>query len=151
MTSSVLLYFENILLSPAGKRYRSGYFIVMNKVNVATLKEKLSSYLKLVSRGEEIVVTSYRQPVARIVPPFSRNREVRQPIRRVSELRNIKGIKRKLPVSALIRSWKTGENDDRLSRYMGGPAAFSFMRRIRLRSGVNGKRPIAAICSEQRR
>ena len=65
------------------------------------LKEKLSSYLKLVSRGEEVVVTSYHHPVARIVPPYSRNQNVRPPVRPVSDLRSVKGIRRKLSVSAV--------------------------------------------------
>lgn len=73
----------------------------MNKVNVATLKEKLSAYLKLVGRGEEILVTSYRQPVARIVPPYTRNQQIRQPIRPVSDVRKVKGIGRRIAVSAV--------------------------------------------------
>ena len=40
----------------------------MNIVNVAVLKEKLSYYLSLVKSGEEVVVTSHRHQVARILP-----------------------------------------------------------------------------------
>ena len=40
----------------------------MNIVNVATLKERLSYYLNLVKSGEEVIVTSHRHQVARILP-----------------------------------------------------------------------------------
>ena len=40
----------------------------MNTVSVATLKQKLSQYLRQVEQGEEVVVTSHRRRVARIVP-----------------------------------------------------------------------------------
>ena len=46
--------------------------MTMDTVNIATLKEKLSYYLKLVQRGQEIVVTSHRHQVARIVPVVPR-------------------------------------------------------------------------------
>jgi len=40
----------------------------MERVSVATLKNNLSGYLAAVKEGREIVVTSHRHPIARIVP-----------------------------------------------------------------------------------
>lgn len=73
----------------------------MPTVNVATLKEKLSYYLGLVREGEEIVVTSHRQRVARIVPPTTPYAEVTGPSRPVKDLRKIKGIKPRRSISAV--------------------------------------------------
>ena len=40
----------------------------MTKVNVATLKSQLSKYLEIVKHGEEIVITSHGEEIARMVP-----------------------------------------------------------------------------------
>jgi prevent-host-death family protein len=40
----------------------------MRSVNVATLKNRLSSYLRDVRRGEEILIRDRNVPIARIVP-----------------------------------------------------------------------------------
>lgn len=64
----------------------------MNIVSVAILKEKLSYYLNLVKSGEEVVVTSHRHRVARILPATAPSVEIIEPIRPVKELRKIKGI-----------------------------------------------------------
>ncbi len=40
----------------------------MRSVNVATLKNRLSSYLRAVRRGEEILICDRNVPIARIVP-----------------------------------------------------------------------------------
>ncbi len=40
----------------------------MKSVNVATLKNRLSSYLRDVRRGEEILIRDRNVPIARIVP-----------------------------------------------------------------------------------
>jgi prevent-host-death family protein len=63
----------------------------MNFVNVATLKEKLSHYLDLVKRGQEVVVTSHRHQVARIVPVSSPASRITEPARPVKDLRKVKG------------------------------------------------------------
>jgi prevent-host-death family protein len=70
-------------------------------VNVATLKEKLSYYLSLVREGQEIVVTSHRHRVARIVPASAPDAQVMEPCRPVKDLRKIKGIKSRRPISAV--------------------------------------------------
>lgn len=41
----------------------------MVKVNVAALKSELSKYLEIAQGGEQVVVTSHGQEVARIVAP----------------------------------------------------------------------------------
>jgi len=65
----------------------------MNIVNMANLKGKLSYYLNLVESGEEVVVTSHRHRVARILPVTAPSAEIQEPTRPVKELRKVKGIK----------------------------------------------------------
>jgi antitoxin (DNA-binding transcriptional repressor) of toxin-antitoxin stability system len=64
----------------------------MSVVNVAVLKEKLSYYLSLVKSGEEIVVTSHRHRVARILPVTAPSAEIVEPTRPVKDLKKIRGI-----------------------------------------------------------
>jgi len=73
----------------------------MTTVNVATLKEKLSYYLGLVRKGHEIVVTSHRHRVARILPPSAPDVQVSEPVRPVKDLRKIKGIRPRRSVSSV--------------------------------------------------
>jgi antitoxin (DNA-binding transcriptional repressor) of toxin-antitoxin stability system len=73
----------------------------MNIVNVAILKEKLSYYLNLVKLGEEVVVTSHRHRVARILPVTAPSAELVEPARPIKDLRKIKGIKLRRSVSAV--------------------------------------------------
>ena len=77
------------------------YNLVMNIVNVAILKEKLSYYLNLVKSGEEVVVTSHRHRVARILPVTAPSAEIIEPTRPVKDLRKIKGIKLRRSVSGV--------------------------------------------------
>jgi len=77
------------------------YIMVMNIVNVAILKEKLSYYLNLVKSGEEIVVTSHRHQVARILPVNAPSVEIVEPTRPVKDLKKIKGVKTKGAVSGV--------------------------------------------------
>jgi antitoxin (DNA-binding transcriptional repressor) of toxin-antitoxin stability system len=65
----------------------------MNIVNVAILKEKLSYYLGLVKSGEEVIVTSHRHRVARILPVTAPGAHIVEPTRPVKDLRKLKGIK----------------------------------------------------------
>ena len=73
----------------------------MNIVNVAILKEKLSHYLNLVKSGQEVVVTSHRHRVARIVPVTAPSVEIIEPTRPVKDLHQIKGIKLKRSASGV--------------------------------------------------
>lgn len=73
----------------------------MTTVNVATLKEKLSYYLTLVKKGQEVVVTSHRHRVARILPVSVPNAQPREPSRSVKDLLKLKGIKPKRSISAV--------------------------------------------------
>ena len=73
----------------------------MTTVNVATLKEKLSHYLGLVKRGEEIVVTSHRHPVARILPSGAPSGQIIEPSRPVKDVLKVKGVRRRRSVSAV--------------------------------------------------
>ena len=73
----------------------------MPTVNVATLKEKLSHYLGLVKKGQEVVVTSHRHPVARILPSSAPTARIMEPTRPVKDLLKVKGVKRRRSVSAV--------------------------------------------------
>lgn len=73
----------------------------MLTVNVATLKEKLSHYLKLVEGGQEVVITSYRQKVARMLPITAPAAEPEAPARPVADLLKVKGVRRRRNISAV--------------------------------------------------
>jgi len=73
----------------------------MNIVNVANLKEKLSHYLNLVKQGQEVVVTSHRHRIARILPPSAPSVEITEPTRPVKDLKKIKGVKLRRSVSGV--------------------------------------------------
>lgn len=73
----------------------------MNIVNVAILKEKLSHYLNLVKSGQEVIVTSHRHRVARIVPVTAPSAEIIEPTRPVKNLHKIKGVKLKRSASGV--------------------------------------------------
>ena len=45
------------------------YFILMPKVGLKILKNKLSEYVRLAAAGETVVITDRGRPVAEIVPP----------------------------------------------------------------------------------
>lgn len=75
--------------------------MVMNIVNVATLKEKLSYYLRLVTKGEEVIITSHRHPVGRILPASGPTLRIREPRRPVKDLALVKGIRLKRSSSAV--------------------------------------------------
>lgn len=61
-------------------------------VNVALLKQNLSAYLHLVEQGDEVVVTSHRRTVARLMPESDAGCKIRPPILPVSALRKVKGV-----------------------------------------------------------
>ena len=67
----------------------------MRSVSVATLKNNLGRYLAAVRRGGEIVITSHRHPVARIVPaekPLRDDLKIIPAKEPVSSLKRIKGM-----------------------------------------------------------
>jgi antitoxin (DNA-binding transcriptional repressor) of toxin-antitoxin stability system len=73
----------------------------MNIVNVAVLKEKLSYYLSLVKSGQEVIVTSHRHRVARILPVTAPSAEIVEPTRPVKDLKKIRGIKPRRSLSGV--------------------------------------------------
>ena len=73
----------------------------MTIVNVAALKEKLSYYLGLVKEGQEIVVTSHRHRVARILPASAPDAQISEPSRPLKDLKKVKGVKPRRSVSAV--------------------------------------------------
>ena len=73
----------------------------MTIVTVATLKQKLSEYLHLVEKGEQVVVTSHRRPVARVVPEGAALSDVRVPSESPGILRKIRGVTVRSPGAAV--------------------------------------------------
>jgi prevent-host-death family protein len=69
--------------------------MAMEIVSVAMLKDHLSRYLAAVKKGREIIVTSHRHAIARIVPAKKTLAELEIiPAKKpVSSLKKIKGIK----------------------------------------------------------
>ena len=76
----------------------------MKSVSVAQLKSKLSHYLAAVKNGKEIVVTSHRHSIARIVPVEKSGDDLQIiPAKKpVSSLKKIKGIKLPFDPVALL-------------------------------------------------
>lgn len=74
----------------------------MKSVSVAELKSKLSQYLAAVRSGKEIVVTSHRHSIARIVPMEATVSDLKIiPARKpVSSLKQIKGVKLEVDLMA---------------------------------------------------
>ena len=66
----------------------------MESVSVATLKSNLSRYLAAVKKGNELIITSHRHPIARIVPMEKAVSDLKIiPAKKpVSSLRRIKGM-----------------------------------------------------------
>jgi prevent-host-death family protein len=67
----------------------------MKSVSVATLKSNLSRYLAAAKNGREIIVTSHRHPIARILPaeePLLDDLKIISAKRPVSSLKKIKGM-----------------------------------------------------------
>ena len=64
----------------------------MKTVSVATLKQKLSEYLHFVEQGDEVVVTSHRRPVARMVPDNGTGVVIRPPTLPITALKRVKGV-----------------------------------------------------------
>ena len=73
----------------------------MKTVSVATLKQKLSEYLRFVEQGDEVMVTSHRRPVARMVPDNGTGLVIRPPTQPLSALRRVRGVTLPKPFSAV--------------------------------------------------
>ena len=73
----------------------------MKTVNVATLKQQLSSYLQQVEQGDEVVVTSHRRPIARLIPEPADHLKIRPPTAPLSALAAVQGVSPVKRLSAL--------------------------------------------------
>ena len=73
----------------------------MKSVSVAELKSKLSQYLAAVKSGKEIVVTSHRHSIARILPmEESADLKIIPARKPISTLKRLKGVKLKVDLVA---------------------------------------------------
>ena len=72
----------------------------MQTVSVASFKQKLSQYLRMVSEGQELLVTSHQRPVARVIAE-SPGLAIRAPLRPIAALHKINGITLASPGLAL--------------------------------------------------
>ncbi|MEP6811316.1 MAG: type II toxin-antitoxin system prevent-host-death family antitoxin [Chthoniobacterales bacterium] len=78
----------------------------MRSVSVASLKSNLSAHLEAVRGGQEILVTSHRHPIARVVP-LERNENgglgILPANKPVSSLKGVRGVKLNFdPVATLL-------------------------------------------------
>jgi prevent-host-death family protein len=81
--------------------------VVVETANIVELKSRLSHFLQLVQRGAEVVVTSHRHPVGKLVPYSEKDGMNILPARHASQtLRKIKGVKplRAVDVVGLLRA-----------------------------------------------
>ena len=79
--------------------------MAMKSVSVAALKSNLSGYLAAVKKGKELIITSHRHPVARLLPVVKKPDDLKIiPAKKpVSSLKKIKGIKLSFdPVEVLL-------------------------------------------------
>jgi prevent-host-death family protein len=77
--------------------------MTMECVSVATLKSNLSRYLAAVKNGKEIVITSHRHPIARVVPlekVLPDDLKIIPAKKPASALKKIKGINLKVDLVA---------------------------------------------------
>ncbi|MFC1746292.1 type II toxin-antitoxin system Phd/YefM family antitoxin [Candidatus Riflebacteria bacterium] len=69
---------------------------VFPEISVSTLKARLAEFIREVKKGNEIVITEYKKPVARIIPEGnSNNLETLKAQKSFSELSKIKIPKKK--------------------------------------------------------
>jgi len=74
-------------------------FMYMITVGVAQLRQNLSKYLRLVERGERLVVTERNRPVAELGPPPSTGESLD---RLIAEGRVSRPMRRGLPAPLLL-------------------------------------------------
>jgi prevent-host-death family protein len=74
----------------------------MESVSVAAVKSNLSAYLKAVKKGKEIIVTSHRHSIARIVPveKTASDLKIIPASKPVSSLKKVKGMNLKVDLLA---------------------------------------------------
>ena len=80
--------------------------MVMKTVSVASFKSHLRHFLELAKHGEEVVITSHRHPVGKLVPHVQREKlRILSARRPFSALWKLKGVKPLRPVNvvALLR------------------------------------------------
>jgi prevent-host-death family protein len=73
----------------------------MKTTSVAMLKQNLSAYLHCVEEGDEVLVTSHRKPVARLIPETDLPFVIRPPSLSLKKLKGIRGVSPKKGVSSL--------------------------------------------------
>lgn len=81
----------------------------MTKVNVASLKSRLSEYLEVVKQGEEVVVTSHGEEIARLVPYENKNIKPTHWSEYLKTHRPLKPLKKGISSGQLIRAIRDEE------------------------------------------
>ncbi|HCG19741.1 MAG TPA: hypothetical protein DER26_01935 [Verrucomicrobia bacterium] len=67
--------------------------IMIEKVSTATLKQQLCHYLGLARQGKEVLITSHKRIVARLLGEDGTNRlPLREPVRPASDLSKVGGF-----------------------------------------------------------
>jgi prevent-host-death family protein len=76
----------------------------MKTVNVATLKNELSHWLREVAAGEEVVVVSHQHAVAKLVPlpKTAQDLKIHLPRSKTPQWNKIKGVQPLKPVDPVV-------------------------------------------------
>jgi prevent-host-death family protein len=92
----------------------------MITVGIKTLKNKISEYLRLVEKGERIVITKHHKVVAEIVPPLLKVSDSaceRKMNELAAEGKIIRAKRKESRIDELLASDKTATPDDWQSIY----------------------------------
>ena len=81
----------------------------MTKVNVASLKSELSKYLEIVKQGEEIVITSHGEEIARLVPYENVEKSTSQLAGVTEKHHPLKPLKKAISSAKIIRQIRDEE------------------------------------------
>lgn len=67
--------------------------MAMKTVAVGELKQRFCAYLRMVEAGQEVLVTSHRRPVARVVRAAETQERWRPPSRPIRDLLGVRGAR----------------------------------------------------------
>lgn len=75
----------------------------MKEVKISELKAKLSGYLATVRRGESVLVTDRRTPIALLVPyeEMEDRLTIEEPTAPLADLKKIRGVRPRRPIGVV--------------------------------------------------
>jgi prevent-host-death family protein len=81
----------------------SGHEEIVKEAEISELKAKLSGYLATVRRGESILITDRRTPIALLVP-YEETEDrltIEEPTARLAGLKKIRGVQPRRPIAVV--------------------------------------------------